>query len=357
MTTSDSQISPQTPKQDENEVEKVSLDNPKQLREAIPSVPQALPPTPAPDHYEDDAAESSPAEDADTKTETESEVQIQDQVQPQDQHQVKPSNLTIGERSKEPLVREEDEKPSPDPELVTEQEPEIPHGPLTANRPSDDDKVENVKDNSLIPGEQHIIRENIQNSDSVANKEGVSDATLIDHTACRTQPKEPIKKDSLAGVNAEQDEEEGKEEKAEKGEKEEVVVVEGEEEEEEEEETIYCNVIGSTTGRPCRFPASQCTHHRDSQGRVLIFCNVIGSTTGRPCRFPASQCTHHRDSQGRVLIFCNVIGSTTGRPCRFPASKCPHHRDSQGRVLIYCNVIGRTTGRPCRFLASKCPHH
>lgn len=86
MTTSpDSQISPQTPKQDGVEVVKSSLGNPKQLRGAIPSVPQALPATPAPDHYGDDAAESKSAEDADTETETESEVQIQGEVQLQDQ--------------------------------------------------------------------------------------------------------------------------------------------------------------------------------------------------------------------------------------------------------------------------------
>ncbi|KAF9275599.1 hypothetical protein BGZ74_003964, partial [Mortierella antarctica] len=249
MTTSpDSQISPQTPKQDGVEVVKSSLGNPKQLRGAIPSVPQALPATPTPDHYGDDATESKSAEDADTETETESEVQIQGEVQLQDQDQVDPSNLTISDRSKEPLVREEDEKPSSDPEVVIEQEPEISHGPLTANRPSDDDKVEHVQDDSLIPDGQHITQENNQNSDSVVNEEGVTDATLNDPTACRTQPKEPIKKDSLASVNAEEDEE--KAEEAEEAEEEEVEEEEEEEkeevvvkEEEEEEETIYCNVI------------------------------------------------------------------------------------------------------------------
>ncbi|KAG0286638.1 hypothetical protein BGZ96_009290 [Linnemannia gamsii] len=402
MTTSpDSQISPQTPKQEGVEVDKSSLDNPKHLRGAIPSVPQALPATPESDHYgdeatesnsaedadtesetdsevqmqgqvqpqdqdrveltisdrskkplvqEEDAAESNSAEDAETETETESEVQIQGQVQPHDQDQVVPSKQTISKRSKEPLVREEDKKPSSDPEVVIEQEQEqeISYGPLNANRPSDDDKVEHVKNDSLIPDGQHITQENNRNSDSVVNEEEVSDATLNDPTACRTQPKELIKKDSLASVNAEEEKEEEVEEE-----------VEEEEEEEEEEESIYCGVIGSTTGRPCRYLASECRHHRDSQGRVLDFCEVIGSTTGRPCRNLASECRHHRDSQGRVLNFCEVIGRTTGRPCRNLASECRHHRDSQGRVRvpIYCDVIGRTTGRPCRNLASECPHH
>ncbi|KAG0376023.1 hypothetical protein BGX24_008393, partial [Mortierella sp. AD032] len=65
MTTSpDSQISPPTPKQDSVEVEKFSPGNPKQLRGVIPSVPQALPVTPVPDHSGDNATESNSDEDA-----------------------------------------------------------------------------------------------------------------------------------------------------------------------------------------------------------------------------------------------------------------------------------------------------
>ncbi|KAK3836828.1 MAG: hypothetical protein J3R72DRAFT_198586, partial [Linnemannia gamsii] len=381
-TSPDSQTSPPTPKQDGVEDEKFSLGNPKQWRGAIPSVPQALPATPKPDHYGDDAAESSSdddaaesdsaedatesisakdatesnsAEDVNTETETESDVQIQGQVQPQDQDQAEPSNLTINERSKEPMVREEDEKPSSGPEVRIEQEHEISHGPLTANRPSDDDKVEHVKDDFILGG-QHVTQENNQNADSVVNEEELSHATINDPTVSSTKPKEPIKNNSLAGVNAEENEEKKEEEDAEE---EKVVVVEevAVAVEEEEEETTYCNVIGSTTRRPCMIQASKCRHHRDDQGQVLIFCNVIGSTTRRPCMIQASQCRHHRDDQGQVLIFCNVIGSTTRRPCMIQASQCRHHRDDQGRVLTFCNVIGSTTRRPCMIQASQCRHH
>ncbi|KAG0379426.1 hypothetical protein BGX24_000449 [Mortierella sp. AD032] len=279
ITSPDSQTSPPTPKQDGVEDEKFSPGNPKQLRGAIPSVPQALPATPMPDHCgddvaetssdedvtesnaDDDAAESDSAEDAtesisakdatesnsaedvNTKTETGSEVQIQGQVQPQDQDQAEPSNPTISERSKEPMVREEDEKPSSGSKVKIEQEQEISHGPLTANRPSDDDK-------------------------------------------------EPIKRDSLAGVNAE-------------------------EEEEEEEETVYCNVIGSTTRHPCKIPASECSYH---QGQEVIRCNAT-TGAGHPCKIPASECSYH---QGPKALRCNAT-TRAGHPCKIPASECRYH--------------------------------
>ncbi|KAF9906084.1 hypothetical protein EC991_000951, partial [Linnemannia zychae] len=197
MTTSpDSQISPQTPRQDEVEAKRCSLANPKQLQGAIPSAPQALPIMPVSEQFGDDTAESNSAKDSVTKTETGSEVQIQGQVQPQDQDEFEPSNVAINERSKKPMVRE-DEKPSPDPEVVTEQELETPHSPLTAKRPSDDDKVEHVKDDSLVPSGQRATQENNRNPGSVVNEGEVSGATLNDPTACRTQPAEPTENGSI----------------------------------------------------------------------------------------------------------------------------------------------------------------
>ncbi|KAG0315818.1 hypothetical protein BGZ99_007246 [Dissophora globulifera] len=299
----------QTLEQDGAEVEMLSPDNLKLLQGAILVVPQVLPTTPVSDHSGDDAAESNSDEEADTKTETESEVHTQVQVQLRDQDQVNTSNLTVHERSKEHLVQEEGEKPSPDPESVIKQKPEISHGPLTTNRLGDDDKVDYVKGDSLIPDGQHIAQENNQNSGVVVKEEEVSNATLNDPTARCTQLKEPIKKGNFAQIDV------GKEEEGEEGEDEEVGY----------EETTYCDVIGRTTGRPCGWLASECPHHRDSQGRVLKYCDVIGSTTGRPCNFLASQCPHHRDIKGRVLKYCGVIGRTTGRPCRWLASQCPHH--------------------------------
>ncbi|KAG0312342.1 hypothetical protein BGZ99_009577 [Dissophora globulifera] len=174
-----------------------------------------------------EAVKSNSAEEADAKTEAKSEVQLQGQVQLQDQDQVKPSNLTEIKRSKEPLVREEGEKPPSDPESVIEQKPEISRCPLTTNCLGDGDKVEHVKDDNLIPDVQHIAQEDNQNSGLVTEEE-VSNATLNDPTACCTQLKEPTKKDSLAGIDVGKEEEEGEEEV---------------EEEVGEEETTYCDVI------------------------------------------------------------------------------------------------------------------
>ncbi|KAG0253369.1 hypothetical protein BGZ95_006345, partial [Linnemannia exigua] len=326
-TTPDSQISSQTPKQDGVEAEKSSLHIPKQLRGTIPSVSQALPATPVPDHHGEYAAESNSAEDADTETETESVVLIQGQVQLQDQDQVVPSNLLTSELSKESLVREEDEKPSSDPEAVIEQGTEISHGPLTLNNSSDDDRAEHVEEDSLISDGQRLTQENNQNSDT---------------TACRTQPKEPIKKNSLASVDAEEevgeeeevkkvvvveeedvkeadeDEEAEGEEEGEKEKEEEKVVAavvekEEEEEEEKEEEKVEAAVVEKEE-------EEEEEEEKEEEKAVVVVEKK-------------EECPHH---QGRVMIYCNVIGRTTGRPCKFLASQCPHH---QGRVMSYCNVI------------------
>ncbi|KAF9161468.1 hypothetical protein DFQ26_004517 [Actinomortierella ambigua] len=332
MTTSpETQISPQTPKQDGVEVKKSSLTNPERLGGAIPSAPQTLPATPMSNREEDDdddddndndnddnddtassaSTESISSEDLDTKHKAESQSQVQDQ---DDQDQAETPDPTTCQNSEESLVGEEDKKPSlSNSKVVTEQGPE--DSPSTASLPgksnSNDVAVaDQVKDDdgSLVQDGQKATREHGQKkSDTAVNEGEVGNTTLNDPTtACRTQPTEPIKKDNIADVNAEDEKDEDEKDKDEKD----------KDEKDKEGETGKEEKVKEAEKRDKQDEDNGGTDKKDSKEKkeVKVDMDAKHKTDKINMAEKVEKVVARREEEEET-IYCNVIGWTTGRPC------------------------------------------